>query len=422
MRINRALEKLRKFFNGRGVFSTGTIIAGAISAHSVRPAPATLAAAVVDVAAKGCAATASTSHIIRGTIMQMAWAKLRAAIVASAAVVLLATGTITLVTRAGDPAASIKLPPEVRQQLDKQKAALRQVYFEVTETSRGTLPGYGYRPDSWSFCFDGSRFYQHRRSTGIDRSFDGENVWERDAVAAHKWSVAAARDRTRWHSWDWPYLEAALYAPRWLDELDHFGALEPLVLHYLTNSKSGEVGAVGEDLRLTFQVQDAYIAHAKKVDLDEYRAHLEGTPNTPEWIAEEIETVKRLQAMKPTRTVILLLDSKHGYGVAEHEERNAAGERILHARCDDWKFYEKPGIWLPNRCVTSHFADPRKPYDVSRQPVYTLTHELKLVEFERKNVPFSLDRPPGAAPRATGRGRQLLTQVLTCASPTPSAD
>ena len=40
MRVNRALEKLRKFFTKRGVVSTTAIIAGTISANSVQAAPA----------------------------------------------------------------------------------------------------------------------------------------------------------------------------------------------------------------------------------------------------------------------------------------------------------------------------------------------------------------------------------------------
>ena len=43
MRVNRALEKLRKFFTKRGVSSTTEIIAGAISANSVQAAPVGLA-------------------------------------------------------------------------------------------------------------------------------------------------------------------------------------------------------------------------------------------------------------------------------------------------------------------------------------------------------------------------------------------
>src|ERR1035437_4778368 len=43
MRVNRALEKLRKFFTKRGVSSTTAILAGTISANSVQAAPVTLA-------------------------------------------------------------------------------------------------------------------------------------------------------------------------------------------------------------------------------------------------------------------------------------------------------------------------------------------------------------------------------------------
>ena len=50
MRVNRALEKLRKFFTKRGVNSTTAIIAGAISANSVQAAPVALAKSVTAVA------------------------------------------------------------------------------------------------------------------------------------------------------------------------------------------------------------------------------------------------------------------------------------------------------------------------------------------------------------------------------------
>src|SRR5205814_1830322 len=54
MRVNRALEKLRKFFAKCGVVSTTAIIAGAISANSIQAAPMVLAKSVTAVAtAKG---------------------------------------------------------------------------------------------------------------------------------------------------------------------------------------------------------------------------------------------------------------------------------------------------------------------------------------------------------------------------------
>jgi RNA polymerase sigma factor (sigma-70 family) len=96
MRVNRALEKLRKCFTKRGVSSTTAIIAGAISANSVQAAPVALAKSVTAVAlAKGAAASGSTLLLVKGTMKLMAWAKAKMAFVVSSAVLL--TGTVVTV-------------------------------------------------------------------------------------------------------------------------------------------------------------------------------------------------------------------------------------------------------------------------------------------------------------------------------------
>ena len=99
MRVNRALERLRKFFTKRGVVSTTAIIAGAISAHSIQAAPMLLTNSVTAVAiAKGAAASASTLTLINAALKLMAWTKAKTAIVAGA-VVFLTVGTVTFVVR-----------------------------------------------------------------------------------------------------------------------------------------------------------------------------------------------------------------------------------------------------------------------------------------------------------------------------------
>jgi uncharacterized protein (TIGR03435 family) len=99
MRVNRALEKLRKVFTKRGVVSTTAIIAGAISANSIQAAPMVLAKSVTAVAvAKGAAASGSTLTLIKGALKLMAWTKAKTAMVAGAAVFLTA-GTATVVVR-----------------------------------------------------------------------------------------------------------------------------------------------------------------------------------------------------------------------------------------------------------------------------------------------------------------------------------
>jgi len=106
MRVNRALDKLRKFFAKRGVVSTSVIIAGAMSAHSVQAAPAGLAAAVTaGVVAQGAAAGTSTLTLVKGALKLMAWTKTKIIIVTSV-VILLAAGTATLGLKAYNAARS----------------------------------------------------------------------------------------------------------------------------------------------------------------------------------------------------------------------------------------------------------------------------------------------------------------------------
>ena len=110
MRVNRALEKLRQFFVKRGIASTTATLAGAISANSVQAAPAALAKTVTAVAlAKGAAASTSTLTLIKGALKIMAWTKAKTAVVAGA-IMILATGTTTVVIKHYSHHSPIRLP------------------------------------------------------------------------------------------------------------------------------------------------------------------------------------------------------------------------------------------------------------------------------------------------------------------------
>ena len=94
MRVNRALEKLRKFFSKRGVALPAAIIAAAVSANSVQAAPAGLAISTV-AAIKGSAAAVSTMTLVKGTLKVMTYAKIKLAL-GIAAATLLTAGTLTV--------------------------------------------------------------------------------------------------------------------------------------------------------------------------------------------------------------------------------------------------------------------------------------------------------------------------------------
>src|ERR1035437_1639382 len=94
-RVNRAVEKLRKFFTKRGVALPGALIAGAVSVTSVQAAPVGLAMTISATAAKGAAVAATVTTLVQGTLKLMTYAKLKLAIGISAAL-LLAGGAITI--------------------------------------------------------------------------------------------------------------------------------------------------------------------------------------------------------------------------------------------------------------------------------------------------------------------------------------
>jgi len=112
MRVNRALEKLRKFFTKRGVSSTTAILTGAISVNSVQAAPVTLAKAVTTVAiAKGSIAAASTITLVKGALNLMAWAKAKTTIIGASVLLAAATTTVVAVNWELNSEALDKNPP-----------------------------------------------------------------------------------------------------------------------------------------------------------------------------------------------------------------------------------------------------------------------------------------------------------------------
>ena len=106
MRVNRAVEKLRKFFARRGVSLSAVLIVGALSAHVVQAAPAGLGPSVVAVSvAKTTPAAASTAALIKSTLNGMAWAKLQSTVLVGAGIALVA-GTATVAVTQFQPHAS----------------------------------------------------------------------------------------------------------------------------------------------------------------------------------------------------------------------------------------------------------------------------------------------------------------------------
>ncbi|HZL79925.1 MAG TPA: DUF6263 family protein [Candidatus Limnocylindrales bacterium] len=141
MRVNRALEKLRKFFTKRGVSSTAAIIAGMLSANSVQAAPVLLAKSVTAVAiAKGAAASGSTLTLIQGALKLMAWTKAKTAIVIGTASILTIGTTVFIVEEIATPGGSDAERAPIEMQMKWQTGKKYVMHRETTQTSETKQP------------------------------------------------------------------------------------------------------------------------------------------------------------------------------------------------------------------------------------------------------------------------------------------
>ena len=112
-RVERGLEKLRKFFARRGVALSTTTVASALAAHAVKAAPAGVTAFVTAGAAGKAAGGSSTATLIKTTLKLMAWTKTKIAVVTAVGLVLAAgtaTVSVTTLDRHGEDARLRVLP------------------------------------------------------------------------------------------------------------------------------------------------------------------------------------------------------------------------------------------------------------------------------------------------------------------------
>ena len=144
MRVNRALEKLRKFFSKRGIVLSAPLMAGAISAHSVHAAPVGLAVTVTATAAKGSAAAASTLTLVKGALKLMAWTKMKSAAV-TGAVLLLTAGTTTIAVKEiaehRAPAARETVDGPVEMTIKWIAGKAYPMHIEMDQTATTDVPG-----------------------------------------------------------------------------------------------------------------------------------------------------------------------------------------------------------------------------------------------------------------------------------------
>ncbi|HEY5233444.1 MAG TPA: sigma-70 family RNA polymerase sigma factor [Verrucomicrobiae bacterium] len=174
MRVNRALEKLRKFFTKRGVPLSSVAIAGTISANSVQAAPVALAKTVTAVAiVKGSTAAALTLTLVKGTMKTMTWIKIKFALgvsVAALLAVLATTVAISQTNNSDDLAAQ-----EIINKSQEAYAALTSYSDEGKEV--GSMGTFDVPPHTFSIKLARPNLYQIKWTQDLGFSSQTGAVW-----------------------------------------------------------------------------------------------------------------------------------------------------------------------------------------------------------------------------------------------------
>jgi RNA polymerase sigma factor (sigma-70 family) len=190
-RVCRAVEKLRRFFLRRGITLSAGVIAAAVSGNSIQAAPVGLAKATTAIAmAKGATVSASLLGVIKGTLVRMAWAQAKPAIVAGAIILFGTAATVESV--------------QVVHEAAGESAPDIQGVWEGTAT---TLWGLGVKRGEPAHCRVVLRISQTNGVYGV--SVDGIDLGKRDIRAT---SVTYKYPLLRLYMGDWAKCEAKFNA------------------------------------------------------------------------------------------------------------------------------------------------------------------------------------------------------------------
>lgn len=302
------------------------------------------------------------------------------------------------------------LPAEVREHLEKQRTALRLLYIEYEQT---VFVNNLESTSTNSVCFQGNRFFIKNGDQDSEVSFDGDVMWTAESRPTHvmlrKTSLTNTARLTELY-WKLPYFEAAgIYCPMYPWELGQSSFLEPAALKFVENSDSTEIVQEGANLRVTCYVDDWVLVNIQKTNLETFRKTLENSPTGSESISNQLDILERAQKLIPKRKISMLLDSKHGYALAERADWTADGQLIARFNSEEWEYFEQAGLWLPGRCLVSYFTKPYLLDKFSAEPVRKLVVNLKSAEFAERKIEFTLSK----APKYTVGGTILLDDGFT---------
>ena len=248
-RAARAIEKLRKFFVQRGVTLSGAAIAGAVSANSIRAAPAGLAAIISATALSGT--TTTTAAVVAAT-KAIAMTILQKTIITAALVATVGAG----IFEAHQNFESQKQIQNLQQQQDSLNGQLAQLQRERDDLTK-RLDGLSAENTQLKSNSNQHELLQLRGEVGLLRTANAQKVSTDPTDEAAKGVAARVKQMKQWleqnpnekipefqYLTDQEWLRGASYSADWKTDDDFARALSQL----RRDAKRTVANSIGEAL------------------------------------------------------------------------------------------------------------------------------------------------------------------------------
>ncbi|HEV2208861.1 MAG TPA: hypothetical protein VG167_08800 [Verrucomicrobiae bacterium] len=297
------------------------------------------------------------------------------------------------------------LPLAALTGLKRQSDSLRRIYVVYSETQAGSdVPDYYGGSTLQTAYFDDERFYvlsrlhykQEDEYQTNEYAYDGTYFYSGNK-SYHMLVKYLPTDDSDPQRLDAIYIhyfaEAGFYVPQSIQEASKSGDIESLVLHCLETGHLISAEERDGQLRVAIEIPDPEVVNAQAIDLERERQRLSKLRNGPSYAEQRIAELRLMQTMPPRRKVVFWLDPARGYGVVAREEYTASEQLILRVTAADWLQFTDVGVWLPQTCTASYYADRFALRNFSDTTRLTVTYRVRHMDFSsHEGIVFDLGK------------------------------
>lgn len=345
---SRAAAEVPGWLTDSTVLAAGQVAAGTAAAGAAASHAASIAEGVLKSMALAKAKSVAIAALVVAVIGLPAGAIIHRAALTDAGTDASNQATVTGSATEADSAAvaGTSLPPECIAALQSNARAFRTANMSFAVEWVGGIPSVRRISAMKAFLqLDSGKFFSRieytmglpdgrTKTTTQEMAFDGATFYTAMPRSGRTPAVLKVRvddpdnPRRQASGVQSPYLDAAgIFVGGTFSEWKT-PTLDSLVLHMIGSGRLVQVSSDGRFWKVNVETPDQEVLRAKGIDLDEHAKRLKSDTLDQASVAEEIETLRRLQSANPVRLVPFRLDQDKGYAVVGREEFTPDGNPI----------------------------------------------------------------------------------------------